>query len=33
MFLVLFTLMREDDRVHEIIHFHGFTGGLIPKGF
>lgn len=28
MFLVLFTLMREDDSIHEIIQFHVFTGRL-----
>lgn len=31
MFLVLFTLMRENDSVHEIIQFHGFTGRLFLR--
>lgn len=32
MFSVLFTFMREDDSVHVITQFHGFTGRL-SKGF
>lgn len=31
MFLVLFTFMRKDDSVHEIIQFHGFAGRLFLK--